>query len=231
MPNEKPSNSKVEKKSPQKVANDESKPSLVTKLAHIGKEIGAVDKSGKNSVQGYAFIEYGVVAGKIRELFDHYNVIIVPETTGYEIQQVKNAKNNIGYHYVLQMRFTIINGDNMSEQLSADWMGEATDFGDKGINKAETSGTKYFLMRLFNVSEKGENEADKDTPEMTEAEDGHQYHASPEKPASEKQLGLIRSIMAEQGYNPDMIDDSLLRVKTSADASNAITKLKARVAA
>ena len=48
------------------------------------------------------------------------------------------------------------------------WLGESADYGDKGVNKAETSGTKYFLMRLFNISEKGEEEADSKTPEITE---------------------------------------------------------------
>jgi len=31
---------------------------LATKLAQIGREIGAVSKSGRNSMQNYNFIEY-----------------------------------------------------------------------------------------------------------------------------------------------------------------------------
>ena len=143
----------------------ENKQSLAAKLAAIGKEIGAVDKSGKNSQQNYAYIEYGVVAGRIRELFDKYHVIIVPNVESIDCDEITAKYGSKGYHYVLHMTFDIINGDDPEDREVASWLGEASDYGDKGINKAETAGTKYFLMRLFNVSEKGDEDADKTTPE------------------------------------------------------------------
>lgn len=142
----------------------ENKQSLATKLAAIGREIGAVDKSGKNTQQNYAYIEYGVVAGRIRELFDKYHVIIIPSVESVQQDEIMNKYGGKGYHYVLTMTFDIVNGDDPDDREIASWTGEASDYGDKGINKAETAGTKYFLMRLFNVSEKGEEEADKSTP-------------------------------------------------------------------
>lgn len=145
----------------------ENKPlSLASKLAKIGKEIGAVKKSGKNVQQRYDYIEYGVVAGKIRELFDEYQIIIIPNVDNIQQDEITSKYDTKGYHYILQMTFTLINGENPEDREIASWCGEASDFGDKGINKAETSGTKYFLMRLFNISEKGENEADAESPEM-----------------------------------------------------------------
>lgn len=140
--------------------------SLASKLAAIGKEIGAVDKSGKNTQQNYNYIEYGVVAGRIRELFDKYHVIIVPSVDNVQQDEITNKYGGKGYHYILTMTFTLINGEDAEDREVASWAGESADYGDKGINKAETAGTKYFLMRLFNVSEKGEEEADKTTPEM-----------------------------------------------------------------
>lgn len=130
---------------------------LASKLAAIGKEIGAVDKSGKNQQQNYNYIEYGVVAGRIRELFDKYHIIIVPNVDNVSTDQIENKYGNKGYHFVLTMTFTLINGDDKEDREVASWAGEASDFGDKGINKAETAGTKYFLMRLFNISEKGDD--------------------------------------------------------------------------
>jgi len=139
--------------------------SLASKLAAIGKEIGAVDKSGKNTQQNYNYIEYGVVAGRIRELFDKHHVIIIPNVDNIQQDEITAKNGGKGYHYVLQMTFTLINGDDLEDREVASWAGEASDYGDKGINKAETAGTKYFLMRLFNVSEKGDEDADKVTPE------------------------------------------------------------------
>lgn len=147
--------------------NTETKPTtLAAKLARIGYEIGVVKKSGTNVQQKYNYIEYGVVAGKIRELFDKYGVIIVPQVLDYKTDEITSKYDAKGYHYVVSMKFTIINGDDVSDRFESTWLGESADYGDKGVNKAETSGTKYFLMRLFNVSEKGEVEADSQSPEI-----------------------------------------------------------------
>lgn len=152
------------------MGKEDTKLSLGAKLARIGKEIGKVDKTGKNQQQRYDYIEYGVVAGRIRELFDEYRVIIIPSVVEYSQDNITTRNGGSGYHYTLKMRFQIINGDDPQDTILADWMGESADYGDKGINKAETSGTKYFLMRLFNVSEKGEEEADAKTPKFDKSE-------------------------------------------------------------
>lgn len=149
------------------MANSE-KLTLAAKLARIGKEIGKVDKSGRNTQQSYNYIEYGVVAGRIRELFDTYGVIIVPSVESYQVDEITGRNGGRGYHFMLNMSFKLINGDDPADFITSSWLGESADFGDKGINKAETSGTKYFLMRLFNVSEKGEEEADSKSPEFEE---------------------------------------------------------------
>ena len=147
------------------MTQETKKLSLASKLAAIGKEIGAIDKSGRNFQQKYDYIEYGVVAGRIRELFDKYSIIIIPNVDSIQQDEIVTRNGGKGYHFILTMTFTLINGDDPEDREIASWSGEATDYGDKGINKAETSGTKYFLMRLFNVSEKGEMEADGVTPE------------------------------------------------------------------
>ena len=44
------------------MTNEKKPMTLAQKLAKIGKEIGAVSKSGTNKEQKYNYIEYGVVA-------------------------------------------------------------------------------------------------------------------------------------------------------------------------
>lgn len=138
---------------------------LSAKIAAIAKEIGAIAKDGKNEQQGYAFIEYAQVAAKARELQAKHGIAIVPTIKSYESTEVRNKYGNIGYHYLIKLNFTVVNVDDQNDQIVVDWIGEATDFGDKGINKAITSGAKYFMMRLYNISEKGEKEADNITPD------------------------------------------------------------------
>lgn len=182
------------------------KMSLASKLARIGKEIGAVDKSGRNAQQNYNYIEYGVVAGKIRELFDQYSVIIIPSVDSYQVDEIENKYGNRGYHYTIKMSFTLVNGDDPDDIKTAQWLGEASDYGDKGINKAETSGTKYFLMRLFNVSEKGETEADSETPEI----------ARIIRPAKSEDK------VSESEYTADEIEEAKAKLRACED----LTKLK-----
>lgn len=200
------------------------KMSLASKLAVIGKEIGAVDKSGKNSQQNYNFIEYGVVAGRIRELFDKYKVIIIPNVNEVQQDEITTRTGGKGYHYILRMTFTVMNGEDLDDKFEASWVGEAIDYGDKGINKAETSGTKYFLMRLFNVSEKGEVEADNETPEpMAETSskrpqrgfNGHytatDLNAAKVKLAMAKDLEDLRTIYGKLGGI--MLDKEIIAYK------------------
>lgn len=167
------------------------KKSLAAKIAAISKDLGTIKKGGHNNEQHYDFIEYAAVSGKIRELLDKHGVAIIPSVTSYERDDVKSARGATGYHYTLQMSFTVINADDPADKLEATWMGESTDWGDKGINKAETSGTKYFYMRLFNISEKGDtdNEADKTSGSAAESKPA-------KKPSFRLDFGQIRETVA-----------------------------------
>lgn len=198
--------------------SDHSKEKLSSKLSQIALEIGKVAKSGKNDKQGYAFVEYAVVAGKIRQAFYDYGVMIYPELEDYSMEHITNAKGNSGYHYVLQMKFRIVNTDDPEDFIERKWCGEAADYGDKGINKAITSASKYFLMRLLNISEKGDEDPDLTTPEIRS-----QSAAPSSKPPSEKQLEYLLKLLLEDGQEVTM-DDLKEKIKTAAMASATIEK-------
>lgn len=151
----------------------EAKPnSLATKLATIGAEIGKISKTGYNEAQKFNFIEYGEVGARIRETFAKYKVAFIPAVEDYDMDTIESEKPNYvwtggvkrqdgtktvtAYHFIVRMKMTFIDGET-GETIERPWTGEAIDYGDKGINKAETSGVKYFLMRTFNISEKGED--------------------------------------------------------------------------
>lgn len=137
--------------------------SLTARIAAISKELGAIAKSGHNKEQGYDFIEYAEVSGKMRELFEKHGVAIYPHVEQIlRADDVQSKYGKVGYHLIIQMRFLIVNADDTTDQIERSWLGEATDYGDKAVNKAETSGVKYFYMRLFNISEKGDKDNDPD---------------------------------------------------------------------
>ena len=146
------------------------KKTLAARIAEISKDLGAIKKGGHNKEQHYDFIEYAAVSGKIRELLDKHGVAIIPSVESYERDDVKSRNGATGYHYTLKMHFTVINAEDQQDTIEATWMGESTDWGDKGVNKAETSGTKYFYMRLFNISEKGDADNDPDSQDNSASE-------------------------------------------------------------
>lgn len=150
--------------------NETAKKSLAAKIAAISKDLGAIKKGGHNGEQHYDFIEYAAVSGKIRELLDKHGVAIIPSVIDYERDDVKSQRGATGYHYTLKMHFVIINADDPQDKIESDWLGESTDWGDKGINKAETAGTKYFYMRTFNISEKSDADNDPDNQNNAAAE-------------------------------------------------------------
>lgn len=133
---------------------------LYQKLAAITGEVGPVAKGGTNTQQNYAYIEYAAVAGALRDLFAKYGVVIVPNMGERTLSPLAGGK---GTYTEIKFKFDVINADKPDERFSVDWVGESSDYGDKGTNKAATAALKYYLMRQFNVSEKGEVESDSET--------------------------------------------------------------------
>lgn len=218
---------------------------LYQKLAAITGEIGAIKKGGTNSEQKYAFIEYAAVAGELRGLFAKHGVIIVPrmqQTIKQHRVEVLSKYDAKGTAVLVDMTFTVVNADAPDDKFTVTWTGEAIDFGDKATNKAATSALKYYLMRQFNISEKGDD-PDAVSPDrgavkaqVTKIErDIAQMHettpleaaalGTPNSP-SLKQLEEIRSVAMDLNYEPEAIDKRLHQMKTPKEAEEALETLR-----
>lgn len=140
---------------------DTSALNLYQKLAAITGEIGLIAKDGKNTQQSYSFIEYASVAARLRELYSKYHVDFLP-SMGERIE--RPLAGGKGVSVLIRFTLTFTNADKPAEAQTAEWEGEASDYGDKGTNKAATAAVKYFQMRKFNISEKGDD-PDAETPD------------------------------------------------------------------
>lgn len=199
---------------------------LYQKLAAITGEIGEIKKGGRNREQGFDFIEYAAVAGKLRTLFAKYGVVVVPrmaQTKKQHRENITSKGGKAGQSVLVDMTFTVVNADDPADKFTVQWTGEAVDYGDKATNKAATSALKYFLMRQFNVSEKGDDPDEHEVGEIAERTEAPR--ASTKKPASEKQIGHIRGLAKRKGYGDDWVANALAKITTSADASALIDKL------
>lgn len=205
---------------------------LYQKLAAITGDLGAIAKGGTNREQSYSFIEYGAVAGKLRELFAIYNVMCIPKMGARTETEVTTKSGSKGYHVLIEFTFTFVNGDKPDEREEIPWIGEATDYGDKATNKAATGALKYCLMRTFNVSEKGDD-PDGTTPEAhTESAEPRTMSTKPtglgrnadKEPATPNQKALIARKLGEQGVTKEDMQGYLIEQYGITDPENMTKK-------
>lgn len=80
---------------------------------------------------------------------------------------------------------------------------------------------RYALSAALGISTEEDDDATSSNDKPTA-----DVKASPNKPASESQLNLIRKLASEQGLPADMTEERIKDIKSSAEASEAISKLK-----
>lgn len=169
---------------------------IYQKLAKITGEIGVIAKDGNNQQQKYKYIEYETIAGKFRELFSKYGVVLIPSMVEQERSAITTSRGSSGLSTVCHFEFTVVNADKPDDRFMVKWQGEAADYGDKATNKAATAAVKYYLMRQFNISSKGDEDPDSQTPEVT---------AKQQKPvmASVRQIVAVSKQLAAKGVTSD----------------------------
>lgn len=128
---------------------------LYQKLLKITDEIGKIEKTGKNTTQNYNFIEAAEVTVQVKKMLVEHGVLILPSATNQQIIQKEK-----GVKATLDINYTIIDAENPTERMELSWVGEGDDSLDKATQKAGTSAHKYFLMKLFNISDKDDPDAD-----------------------------------------------------------------------
>ena len=94
----------------------------------------------------------------------------------------------------------------------------------KGQNQFQVLGSAITYLRRYSLASVLGLVTDEDTDAAGEQTS---YKASTTAPASEKQLNLIRTLASKQGVPSDVIDARIAEIKTAAQASEAIGKLKA----
>lgn len=136
------------------------------RIAAITAEVKAIEKTGRNQEQDYAFMEYDAVTAALRELMLKHGITVLqnlPKDARHETE-VKNKWNKVGYRLIMDYVFTVTNMDDPKDNIVFDWQGESIDYGDKGTNKAATAAEKYFLLKLFKIGSK--DDPDRESPEI-----------------------------------------------------------------
>lgn len=205
---------------------------IYQKIALITGELGSIQKGGRNREQGYDFIEYAAVAGELRKLFAKHGVVIVPrmEPSGKQQREAVSSKaGKRGTYTHINFTYCVVNADDPNDKFTVQWTGEALDYGDKATNKAATSALKYYLMRQFNISEKGED-PDRESPEA-DAKETDAAHVK--KVMDDDPLDFLREELAELlrtglKKSPNEIRAAIGKLSTESELQDAIEKTKAK---
>lgn len=136
---------------------------LASKILLVMNEIGAIEK--KKAPQGsginYAFQGWDDVRANLRDACIKHRLVVIPSVSNHSFERIEKDSKSDQYQWNVTINFTIIDPDS-GETMESSWGGEARDTSDKGLQKAFTSGMKYWLLKTFQI-------ADRETTENDEA--------------------------------------------------------------
>lgn len=134
--------------------------SLVGKLAEAFANVGGLEKQGKNTAQGYAYLKAADVAKAVRmELFKR-GIVMTADVVNSQWSEFQTMKGSRMTVCRLTVMFTFHDSDS-DEHIAFRGVGEAFDTGDKACYKATTGALKYALRTSGLIpDEKDDPEAD-----------------------------------------------------------------------
>ena len=135
------------------------------KMASILKETKAITKSEKNQQQGFKFRGIDNVMNELHEIFSKHEVFILQEVKDFttENRPTKSGGTNTFTRATITFKYMTTDGSYVETTN----VGEASDSGDKGMNKAMSIALKYSLLQMFLIPTEEQKDPDATTPEET----------------------------------------------------------------
>lgn len=195
--------------------------STYERLRFVQIELNA-PKGQRNTFGNYDYRSAEDILESVKPLLAENNLTLI----------VRDSIVMVGDRYYVQATASVY--DESGEGLSATaYAREAED--KKGMDSAQVTGAtssyarKYALNGLFAIDDAKDADTDEHRSQSATRVSGDSNpipKASPNKPASEKQLNLANSLLADAGFSDEAIRARMAKVKSSADASELISHLK-----
>jgi len=126
---------------------------LALKVIQIMGALQRLPKNGFNELSQYHYVQEADVTDQLRGLMTQAHLVLFSQ-----VESV-SRENDLTTTW---MTFTLIDADS-GETHVARWPGQGHDRSDKGIAKAITAATKYFLLKTFMLSAGDDPEQDRGT--------------------------------------------------------------------
>lgn len=112
------------------------------------EEISHVPKNGRNNFHGYDYATEQDMLNAVRIKLAGEKIFISVKINKVEIKDFQNKKGETELLTTIMTTHTFHDGET-GESLECTSAGQGTDKGDKGIYKAITGATKYFISKNF----------------------------------------------------------------------------------
>ncbi|UKL29980.1 ERF family protein [Bacillus phage PK1] len=201
--------------------------SIYKKIGKVMSAVVRVPKNGYNSFHKYNYTTESDLTESIRPILQEAGLAFFSNVLEQERE---------GEFTKVKMEFTLADMDS-GEVLKSTYWGEGQDKGDKGLYKAYTGATKYFLMKTFLIPTGDDPEADNTVDERNNKQSqGKQVGKS--KVATDKQLDLVKKLIVDVANATGSTEENTYKALykqikkdmewyTPDDASKAITILNA----
>lgn len=195
-------------------------PTLAKKLAKAMAAIESVPKNGYNSYDRYNYATHDDVMNVVRVALAEQGVALFSSMESIERDEAGKTKQGaIQVRTTVQIRFTLVEGETGEVQDSV-WFGEAIDRGDKGIAKAATNATKYWLVKTFLIPS-GELDADTDhdSPNAEPERQAKKQSSSPAAEHKRRARKAVEGYSRREGNGTDEVRQAALHMLKQAAAS------------
>lgn len=115
---------------------------LLAKLLAVMEATGHVQKNGHNDFHNYDYVTEADLLEAVRGHLTGNRILVLPAVV---------STSHEGTLTTVMMEYTFYDVDS-GESLTQTWAGQGDDKGDKGVYKALTGATKYFLVKSFLIS-------------------------------------------------------------------------------
>ena len=123
---------------------------IYEKLVAVRSVITALTKD-KLSPQNYWYVTSSNVLSAVRGLLDEQNLLLEVRVLSHNLLDKwrPDAKGQGDHMTEMELEFVWRNADNPQESIVCPWYAQGVDSHEKGIGKALTYATKYFLLSWF----------------------------------------------------------------------------------
>lgn len=157
---------------------------LYQRIADVQADLPPIEKGGRVNFgnTNYSYVSADALFALLQKRLATAGIVVIP------MMDSVTASPGGDKNLLATMRFRVVNADDPTDCFEAPWCAQAPGNDDKGSSKAGTSGEKYFLMRLFLMSD--EDDPDAETQEMRDAKAA----AAPRRPPAPTQAQAVTPI-------------------------------------